>query len=165
MIRNALAIGMGVLGLSSALGFLLAGTPLAVLGAPLLAAGRLSVASPLPLAFSHSNGYEPFAAQVRLRPLRADRTRLDIDLGPEEIARITGPLQRRYLYLRPLFYRDPSAYPTEPTDENEILTFGLCGGPLARDLALPPDLVSVRIETRARVHGIPQSWSSEIQCP
>lgn len=123
--------------------------------------GRQSVAAPAPLGFSHIRGVEPFALRPVLDLETADGERLEVSLDRAHFERLQGPLNRRYIYIRGIFYGAGLG----GEDERRALHFGLCGnGPLARDLGIGKLLRYARVRAAALTAGERRSFTIEVEC-
>lgn len=143
-------VGLVVLvGLAQPLGELTGIRFLRVLGVGL-------ASSPMPRVFH----YQEIAIRMRLETRSADGEVTALELSPETLARVRGPMTRRLPYTLGPFARLPRSV------WHPIYAAGLCsGGPLARELGLPTDLrwAVFRIDYRAPVY--PEERTLVVQCP
>jgi hypothetical protein len=154
VVRHVAALALIALGVSQVVG--------AVCGIPALAAfGRSSVAAPAPLGFSHVEGVEPFAVRVTLRIETVDGEMQELRLDRQHFERLRGPLNRRYVYIRGIFYGSALGH----DDEKQALYFGLCAdGILARELGIDKPVRKALLQAITLTQGDQRSWTRAVDC-
>jgi hypothetical protein len=122
---------------------------------------RASVAAPAPLGFSHFDGVELFALRIRLAAVPQAGEHLQLDLDRTRFERLPGPLNRRYVYIRAIYYGLDGGGP-----ELRALQYGLCAdGPLARHLGITKPIDSARLHAITLTAGDTRSWTVDVLCP
>jgi hypothetical protein len=127
--------------------------------------GLASVASPLPLVFSHFRGIETFAADFRLRLKLKGRTVFDAPITSTLFKKLEGPYNRRNIYGAVFAYGPVLTQPSEKVLVNSVLKQGLCPGrPLVQEFALPKDFDEVEIEVHSKTKDKEQTHRFGVYC-
>lgn len=153
--RNAAALSLLALSLSSMAGDLLGLTALKGLGA-------LSTAAPLPKVFSDVRGLEPFASEFAFEIERPGQPVQIVSITPELYGRLAGPYNRRNVYGAALSYAPRLPEPLW----RQVFGHALCpGGPLRLELGLEDDpAAEIRVILRTRTRGRNDTWRLEAPC-
>lgn len=116
--------------------------------------GLASVASPLPLVFSHFRGIETFAADFQLRLKKNGKVVFDTQITSELYQKLKGPYNRRNIYGAVFAYGPVLTQPSEKVLVESVLKQSLCsGGPLVSEFKLPAEFDEVEIEVNTKTKG------------
>ena len=127
--------------------------------------GMATVASPLPLVFSHFRGVETFAADFELELLFADGRTHREPITPALYARLGGPYNRRNTYGAVISYGPAFTEPQEKELLRAVLSYGFCrGGPLAVELGTSEPVREARIHVRSRTAGSDDTAVLAVEC-
>ena len=127
--------------------------------------GFLTVASPLPLVFSHFRGYETFALDfdVEVVPEKGDLIRKQIT--PALYSNLQGPYSRRNVYGAVFAYGPGFAENKEIMMRDSVLRYGFCSpGVLLDEFNLPDPVQSMTAHVKSRTGGDSRIWTFSIDC-
>jgi len=127
--------------------------------------GLASVASPLPLVFSHFRGIETFAADFYLRLKKNGRIKYDSEITSELYEKLEGPYNRRNIYGAVFAYGPVLTESSEKILVNSVLKQGLCfDGPLVAEFGLPVEFDEVEIEVHTKTRNQEQVHLFGVHC-
>lgn len=127
--------------------------------------GLVSVASPLPLVFSHFRGIETFAADFHLRLKKNGKITFDSQITSELYEKLKGPYNRRNIYGAVFAYGPVLTQPSEKVLVESVLKQSLClNGKLVQEFELPGDFDEVEIEVHTKTKDKEQVHRFGVHC-
>lgn len=127
--------------------------------------GLASVASPLPLVFSHFRSIETFAADFQLRLKNKDKIIYDTPINSALYSKLKGPYNRRNIYGAVFAYGPALTRPAERVLVLSVLKQGFCnGGPLAAEFDLPTNFDEVEIVVHTKTASNRKSHRLGVHC-
>ncbi len=127
--------------------------------------GLASVASPLPLVFSHFRGIETFAADFYIRLRKDGKVVYDSQITSELYEKLEGPYNRRNIYGAVFAYGPVLSQPSEKILVDSVLKQGICfDGPLVAEFGLPAEFDTVEIEVHTKTKNQEQTHSFGVRC-
>jgi len=127
--------------------------------------GLASVASPLPLVFSHFRGIETFAADFKLRLKKNGKITFDSQITSELYEKLKGPYNRRNIYGAVFAYGPVLTQPSEKILVGSILKQSLCSdGTLVHEFEIPVEFDEVEIEVHTKTKNKEQVHRFGVHC-
>ena len=128
-------------------------------------AGLLSVASPLPLVFSHFRGYETFALDFEVEIEARSGKKVRKKITPELYSGLKGPYNRRNVFGAVFAYGPGFKNHDEIRLRDSVLVYGFCSpGVLLDEFHLPKPAHKVTAFLKSRTKGDKRSWTFSVNC-
>jgi hypothetical protein len=151
---NLVALLITILAFSQMAGYLLGSRTLRGIGAA-------TCAAPFPKVFSDVDGLETFASEFVLHGTDGHGQLVAIQITPEVYSHLKGCYNRRNVYGAALSYGPRLPEPLWTS----VFCYGLGpGGPLRRELGLPPDLHGISVKIRTKTKGRHDIWTLRPPC-
>jgi hypothetical protein len=113
--------------------------------------GFATVASPLPLVFSHFRGEEAFANEIAIRLTTKSGRVIDDKVDYRIFSSMEGPYNRRNAYGAVISFGAYFTGDAEKALRDSVLHYGFCNpGPLVRNYGIDEPLSSAEIIIRRR---------------
>lgn len=127
--------------------------------------GFATVASPLPLVFSHFRGTEPFSSQFYLDIVYQDGRLHSQKINPELYSRLKGPYSRRNVYGAVMAFGPGFQSVDEKQLWTDVMSFGLCHEEgILQDFGIndPIEKAVIRVKLNSKKEN--NEWKKEISC-
>lgn len=127
--------------------------------------GLATVASPLPLVFSHFRGGETFAADFYLELHKDHEIIFSTQITPKKYSQFKGPYNRRNIYGAIFAYGPYLNQPAEKEMVHTVLRRGFCQpGYLRQELKLPEDFNRVVILVKTKTKNQEDELRFGVRC-
>ncbi|MCB0341869.1 MAG: hypothetical protein H6626_12985 [Pseudobdellovibrionaceae bacterium] len=128
--------------------------------------GLATVASPLPLVFSHFRGNETFNADFYLKLFKDNHEVYGQKITPKLYSQLLGPYNRRNVFGAVFAYGPYLNQPQERELLNTILKNAFCNnGPLAREFSIDVTFDAVQIVVLSKMNTPPKPHEIKVMCP
>ncbi len=127
--------------------------------------GFATVASPLPLVFSHFRGMETFASSFQLETIDSNGKTKWYEIDPKTYSKLEGPYNRRNIYGAAIAYGPAMTQPNEAKLVKTVLNYGFCApGPLKKEFELPSDVKTANIHVTSKTREKDNHWILKVDC-
>lgn len=132
---------------------------------PIRGLGFATVASPLPLVFSHFRGHEAFTNNLTVQLTTRSGVVVEEKVDYRVFSSMAGPYNRRNAYGAVISFGPFFTTERELLLRDSVLKYGFCHpAPLLQAYGLTEALSSAKIFVRPRLEGKAQSWMIPVNC-